>query len=72
MCTVDIGVLGQVWWQSADAEYPEAYVDFNTQHTCRNFDAIRQWAEARQVPEEPPEDFLAPPETGDRIFSELP
>ena len=69
MCTVDIGVLGQVWYnQSA----PSAFVDFNTQHKCRNFDAVRQWAEVRQLPKEVPDDFLQPPEPGDMIYPEIP
>jgi len=29
MCTVDIGVLGQIWWNK---ESPTAYPDFNTRH----------------------------------------
>jgi len=69
MCTVDVGVLGQVWLYPDE---PEAYVDFNTRHTCRNFEAIRQWAEANQLPEDIPEDFLQPPEVGDRICAEIP
>lgn len=72
MCTVDIGVLGQVWFQPASAEYPEAYVDFNTEHVCRNFDAVRQWAEEHQVPERTQQDFLEPPKKGDRIYSKIP
>jgi Mycotoxin biosynthesis protein UstYa len=69
MCTVDIGVLGQVWLYP---QHPEAYVDFNTRHTCRNFDAIRQWAEANQLPEDVPADFLQPPKDGDKIYAEIP
>ncbi|KAJ8060844.1 hypothetical protein OCU04_009928 [Sclerotinia nivalis] len=44
MCTVDIGVMGQVW---VHPETPEAYVDFNTKHRCRDFDAVRDWAKER-------------------------
>ena len=69
MCTVDIGVLGQVWWNPSA---PQAYVDFNTRHTCRNFDTIRQWAEDHQAPAEVPSDFLQPPKEGDRIFESIP
>lgn len=71
MCSVDIGVLGQVWFQPGD-EKPEAYVDFNTQHKCRNFNAVRQWAEERQIPEDVPGDFLEPPKMGDTIYHEIP
>jgi len=69
MCTVDVGVLGQVWW---NPPAPTAYVDFNTQHKCRNFDDVRRWAEMHQAPEEVPEDYLDPPKGGDRIYPELP
>ncbi|KAK6440730.1 hypothetical protein LTR95_003046 [Oleoguttula sp. CCFEE 5521] len=72
MCTVDIGLLGQVWYQPPNTEYPEAFVHFNTKHTCRNFEEVREWARVRQVPEEPPRDYLAPPEEGQRIFDEIP
>ena len=69
MCTTDVGVFGQVWLYP---DHPEPFVDFNTQHRCRNFEGIRQWAERNQLPEEVPSDFLEPPKVGDRIFSEVP
>lgn len=71
MCTVDIGVLGQIW---IHPEAPEPYVDFNTKQKCRNFDDIRQWAEERQMPpaENVPNDWLEPPKVGDRIYEEMP
>lgn len=69
MCTVDSGVLGQVWIYP---ENPEPYVDFNTQHRCKNFDAIRRWAEENQLPPDPPSDFLQAPSEGDRIYSQMP
>jgi len=71
MCTVDTGVLGQVWWRPSG---PTPFVDFNTQHQCKNFDAIRNWAEERQLPptDQTPRDFLEPPKPGDRIFDEIP
>ncbi|SMR64022.1 unnamed protein product [Zymoseptoria tritici ST99CH_3D1] len=72
MCTVDIGVLGQVWFQPGDSDVPEPFVDFNTKHVCRNFDAIRQWAEERQMPEEVPDDLIQPPEPGDYIYDHVP
>jgi hypothetical protein len=72
MCSVDIGVLGQVWWQSSTMAYPAAYTDFNTRHVCRNFDDVRAWAEKHQVPEEPPIDFLEPPRPGDKIYNQIP
>ncbi|CZT11665.1 uncharacterized protein RAG0_15749 [Rhynchosporium agropyri] len=69
MCTPDTGLLGQVWW---DRNYPKAFVDFNTEHKCKNFDAIRQWAEERQISEETPLDFLKPPQVGDTIYEAIP
>jgi hypothetical protein len=49
-----------------------AFVDFNTKHQCKNFDAIRQWAEERQLPENPPDDYLVMPGKGDRVYAEIP
>lgn len=69
MCTVDVGVLGQVW---VHPDSPEPFVDFNTKHRCRNFDAIRDWAEHNQLPESVPSDFLEPPKQGDRVYEEVP
>lgn len=73
MCTIDIGVLGQVWYQPPDKPL-QAFVDFNTVHTCRNFQAIRDWAEKHQLPDpdEIPADFLELPEEGDRIWHDVP
>ncbi|KAE8147735.1 hypothetical protein BDV25DRAFT_168922 [Aspergillus avenaceus] len=69
MCTVDIGVLGQVW---VHKDKPTPFVDFNTEHKCRNYEAIRQWAEHHQLPETVPQDFLEPPKAEDRVFDEIP
>ncbi|KAJ6190434.1 hypothetical protein N7519_000455 [Penicillium mononematosum] len=42
--------------------YPtEPYVDFNTQHPCNNFEAIRRWAEENKLPQDLPADFLQLP-----------
>ncbi|PMD64200.1 uncharacterized protein K444DRAFT_660561 [Hyaloscypha bicolor E] len=69
MCTVDTGMLGQVWW---DKSFPKAFVDFNTEHKCKNFDAVRQWAEERQLPEKVPDDFLKPPQSEEEVYEEIP
>ena len=73
MCTIDVGVLGQVWYQPSSKSL-QAFVDFNTVHMCRNFDAIRDWAEKHQLPDagDAPTDFLALPREGDRIYNEVP
>ena len=46
MCNVDTGVLGQRW---VDPEEPYGFPDFQTTHKCKNYDAIREWAEKLQV-----------------------
>jgi hypothetical protein len=69
MCQPDTGLLGQVWWNPSA---PTAFVDFNTEHKCKNFDAVRQWAEERQIPETVPMDFLQPPKDGDLVYETIP
>jgi len=69
MCSVDIAVLGQVWW---NLQEPTAYPDFNTKHTCRNFDEVRRWAFEHQAPEEVPDDYLQPPRSREDISENLP
>lgn len=69
MCTVDVGIFGQVW---LFPENPEPFVDFNTQHRCRNYEDIQQWTERNQLPEDVPPDFLEPPKAGDRVYTETP
>jgi hypothetical protein len=46
MCNVDTGVLGQVW---VYPDEPTAFPDFNTRHICKNYEAVRVWAEKMQV-----------------------
>ncbi|KAJ6103028.1 hypothetical protein N7486_005455 [Penicillium sp. IBT 16267x] len=69
MCTVDTGVLGQVW---VYPDNPEPHLDFNTHHRCKNFDQIRRWAEVNQLPKDPPVDYIAPPAPGATIYHEIP
>lgn len=69
MCTVDTGVVGQVWIYP---ENPEPYLGLETQRKCKNFEDIRQWVEKNQLPKEPPWDFLVHPGPGDRIYKEMP
>ncbi|KAF4456445.1 tat pathway signal sequence [Fusarium austroafricanum] len=60
MCNVDTGVLGQVWYDKKD---PNAFPDFNTKHTCKNYDDIRKFAKKLQAPppDTLPKNFLANP-----------
>ncbi|KAK0649160.1 hypothetical protein B0T16DRAFT_409532 [Cercophora newfieldiana] len=60
MCNVDTAVLGQVWY---NPEHPKAFPDFSTKHKCKNYDAVRKWAEAREEP---------PPETLPHGYMKLP
>ena len=41
-----------------------SFVDFNTQHVCRNFENVREWAEERQLPVEVPYGILEAPSEG--------
>lgn len=68
MCTVDLGLLGRIWWDEA---YPKAFPDFSTRRRCWDFEAVRSWAESRQVPAETPPDFLRAPRMGD-VMKDIP
>jgi hypothetical protein len=75
MCTTDIGVLGQVWYHPKGEPRPIPFVDFNTKHKCRDFEAIRRWAETHQLPPETEVDmsrFYEMPKAGDTIYPEIP
>ena len=69
-CTVDVGVMGQVWYQPSPGQKPQPFVDFNTKHMCRNFEDIRRWAFEHQIQEPVPFDFLEPP--SGRVYQEIP
>ena len=75
MCVPDVGVLGQVWYKLEDMPQPMPFVDFNTEHRCRDFEGVRAWAERHQLPDEREVDlerFYRMPEPGGRIYSEIP
>jgi hypothetical protein len=75
MCDPDVGVLGQVWWQPKSVPDPMPFVDFNTKHRCRDFEGVRAWAEAHQLPPEEEVDmsrFFEMPKPGDTIYAEIP
>ncbi|KAI0439379.1 hypothetical protein F4803DRAFT_531539 [Xylaria telfairii] len=67
ICNVDTGVLGQVWTRQLRMENPQAFPDFNTKHKCKNYEAVRAWAEEHQAlpNQELPDDYVASPEEGD-------
>ncbi|KIM98771.1 hypothetical protein OIDMADRAFT_128513 [Oidiodendron maius Zn] len=72
MCQPDTAFLGQVWW---DKKAPKAFIDFDNEHKCKNFEAIRQWAEDHQLPylleDNVPGDFLEAPDI-DLVYFEIP
>jgi len=61
---MDIGVFGSVWVNKTS---PQPFVDFNTKHVCRNFEAIRSWAEQHQYPKDAPDDYLEIPGPDDDV-----
>ncbi|KAH8807208.1 hypothetical protein F5884DRAFT_788773 [Xylogone sp. PMI_703] len=69
MCTVDTGMLGQIWWNKT---HPNAYPDFNTEHKCKNFETVRKWAEERQAPENPPLDYIKMPLHASQVYETIP
>ncbi|EPE30042.1 hypothetical protein GLAREA_13090 [Glarea lozoyensis ATCC 20868] len=66
MCSAGVGVFGQYWI----ADPPGPFVDFNTKHKCKNFGAIREWAEKNQVTEEDNSRVEFRP--GDIVLPEIP
>lgn len=75
MCSPDVGVLGQVWWQPEGNPNPMAFVDFNTKHRCRDYEGVRRWAEEHQMPPEKDVDmarFYEQPRPGDTVYSAIP
>ena len=75
MCVTDVGVLGQVWWQPEGELGAVPFVDFNTKHRCRDFEAIRKWAEVHQLPPEELVDmsaFYQMPRPGDTVYGAIP
>ncbi|ROW12401.1 hypothetical protein VMCG_00516 [Cytospora schulzeri] len=44
MCTADIGIFTFREFPEYDVQEGKSWPDFSAQHTCRNFDAIHQWA----------------------------
>lgn len=43
-CTADVGLLGMLWVNATGT--PEHFANFTTEHQCRDFEAIRDWAVA--------------------------
>lgn len=45
-CSADIGLVGYNWVKGMERPVP----DFNNVHRCRDFDAIRAWDIAHELP----------------------
>ena len=65
MCSADFGVFGQLWIEDIGP-----FVDFNTKHKCKNFEAIRSWAEQHQIRKANNDEVELRP--GDIVLSEIP
>ena len=72
MCQPNIGIFGSHWVRNGTKLRP--FVDFNTEHVCRNWDDIQEWARVRQVPDDKvfPRDYVRPPVEGQRILDGFP
>lgn len=49
MCNVDTGVLGQVWTVDNSGKELQAFPDFNSKHTCKNFEDMKEWSRKLMV-----------------------
>ena len=49
MCSSDVGIFGAYWW---DGE-PVPVQEFSTEHRCRNFDDVLDYALSTQLPKYP-------------------
>ena len=45
MCDADVGLIPMYWVKRHDHPYP----DFSTYHKCRDFEAVKDWAQENQV-----------------------
>jgi Mycotoxin biosynthesis protein UstYa len=72
MCFPNIGVFGSHWVRNRAHLRP--FVDFNTEHVCRNWDDIQLWAKVRQVPADDviPRDYVKGPNRDTNILDGFP
>ncbi|PGH12589.1 hypothetical protein AJ79_04210 [Helicocarpus griseus UAMH5409] len=68
MCQPDLGVFGQYWIQETN----EPFVDFHTDHKCKNFHEIRQWVADHQIPEDIYKDLKVTKRPDDIILEKIP
>lgn len=65
-CDADVGVVTYNWVKGM----PNPIPNFNTKHKCRNFDAIKEWASERQMPE--PANGTIPKIEGAAVLKDMP
>lgn len=67
-CKPDLGVFGQYWVKDDVQGIDEAFVDFNTDHKCIDWEAVRGWSQEHQSMEKLEVKFRE----GDRILDIAP
>ncbi|KAH8674186.1 tat pathway signal sequence [Xylariales sp. PMI_506] len=68
MCNVDTGMIGQLW---IHPDHPKTFPAFYNHHKCKNYDAVRQWSEHRQILGGVYDDFFERPNPWE-VFDEAP
>ena len=69
MCVPDTGVFGQVW---VDNLPEKVFVDFDTDHKCKNFWEIKDWVTKHQVTEEEYKGMKMRKRPGDIVLAQPP
>ncbi|KAF2838637.1 hypothetical protein M501DRAFT_975262 [Patellaria atrata CBS 101060] len=67
MCDADVTIIPYRWVKGHADPYP----NFNTLHSCRNFDSIREWSVRRQIPDLPSR-YALHPLPGEKIWDSPP
>jgi hypothetical protein len=68
MCQPDTGVFGSYWVKSVDG----VFVDFNTEHKCKNFGELRDWVGRHQVDEKKLGLLEVVKRPGDLVLDDIP
>ncbi|PGH16402.1 hypothetical protein AJ79_01733 [Helicocarpus griseus UAMH5409] len=68
MCQPDLGLFGQYWIEDTD----EPFVDFHTNHKCKNFHEIREWVIENQMPKEKYRKVKVVKRPGDIVLPTIP
>jgi hypothetical protein len=67
MCNADVGVISHQWVKGI----PDPFANFNTNHKCRDINAVREWIDKRTVPDAP-EGGSFPIPKGSKIWAQPP